>query len=710
METGNDSPYSLVLGIDTGGTYTDGVLLEYHSRQVLATHKSLTTRRDFSIGIERVIEHIQIEDPSAIKMVSISTTLATNAIAEGQGKQVALLLIGYDPDLVKSFKMEGRFATPNYYYFAGGHDLYGREKEALDLPAILAKVSEIKGQVDAIAVSSYFSPLNPEHENRVYRAVSSTCDLPIVLGHQLSTKLGSVERATTAALNASLLAVLQDFVIAVRRAMERRQIDAPLMVVRGDGTLMSDDFAARTPVETIHSGPAASAIGGRFLTELDDALVVDVGGTTTDIALIQDGRVTVSEEGATVGHYKTAVQAANLLSIALGGDSHITLNRGKQIAIGPKRVVPLAHLAWQHPQVGKRLKALSRRAWAQATPDWLEYWYLLRQPQDGHLLQTAQQKALVEFLRDGPKPVPEIIKHLDVLHVAQISVQELFRQEVIVKAGLTLTDLMHIEGKYAPWDTEAASLALPVFAHHQFRDPAELGQEVWHRVTEMIVHAILTYLSGQTLHLPDGQASEHDDDIGRWFFHNALYDTHPQLETRFRLRQPIIGIGAPAIFFLHDVADALHTDLILSEHHQVANALGAIAGSVMVAEEILIYPMLSSSGLEVLGYYVQTSDHGDWRPSRGDQQTGRGGRQTGRGDGRTGRGDRQTGRLEFEELEDALTRARALSKERALGAALRSGADNPQVVVEQLTDGLDTYRIRAKAMGNPRLAGYGQKP
>jgi len=689
LDTENDSPRSLVLGIDTGGTYTDGVLLEYHSRQVLATHKSLTTRRDFSIGIEQVIENIQIEDPSAIKMVSISTTLATNAIAEGKGKRVALLLIGYDPDLVKSFKMEGRFATPNYYYFAGGHDLYGREKEALDLPAILAKVNQIKGQVDAVAVSSYFSPLNPEHENRVRKAVSSICDLPIVLGHQLSTKLGSVERATTAALNASLLAVLQDFVIAVRRAMERRQIDAPLMVVRGDGTLMSDEFAAHTPVETIHSGPAASAIGGRFLSGLDDALVVDVGGTTTDIALVEAGQVTVSEDGATVGHYKTAVQAANLLSIALGGDSHIALNREKVIAVGPERVVPLAHLAWQYPQVGKRLKALSRRAWAQATPDWLEYWYLARDAQDNSLLQTAQQaagrpsaKALIEFLRDGPKPVPEIIKHLGVLHVAQIApgaggAQELMRQEIIGKAGLTPTDLMHVEGRYDPWDAEAASLALQVFAHHQFRDPAELRQEVWRQITEMIVQAIITFLSGKTLHLPDGRASEEDtgrggrDDIGRWFFYNSIYDTHPQLETRFRLRQPIVGIGAPASFFLHDVADVLHTNLILPQHHQVANALGAIAGSVMVVEEILVYPMVSSSGLEVLGYYVQTSEE----------------------------------RQEFEELDDALARARSLSEERALGAALRSGADNPQVVIEQLTDGLDTYRVRAKAMGNPRLTG-----
>ena len=324
MESDRETPDSLVLGIDTGGTYTDAVLMEYYSRRVLASHKSLTTKRDFSIGIEKVIDGIHIDDPSAIKMVSVSTTLATNAIAEGKGKRVALLLIGYDPELVANFKMERRFATPQFYYFRGGHDLYGREKAELDLPAILAQVSKLKGHTDALAVSSYFSPLNPEHENRVYNAVSRICDLPIVLGHQLSTKLGSVERATTAALNASLLAVLQDFIIAVRRAMERRRIDAPLMVVRGDGTLMSDEFAARTPVETIHSGPAASAIGGRFLSGLDDALVVDVGGTTTDLALIENGQVTVSVEGATVGEYKTCVQAANLLSIALGGDSHIT--------------------------------------------------------------------------------------------------------------------------------------------------------------------------------------------------------------------------------------------------------------------------------------------------------------------------------------------------------------------------------------------------
>ena len=137
---------ALVLGIDTGGTYTDGVLLEYYSRRVLATHKSLTTRRDFALGIGAVIDAIHIEDPSAVRMVSVSTTLATNAIAEGKGKRVALLLIGYDPELIANFKLGARFATPTYYFVRGGHDVYGREKEPLDLAGLLDTVNRVKGQ------------------------------------------------------------------------------------------------------------------------------------------------------------------------------------------------------------------------------------------------------------------------------------------------------------------------------------------------------------------------------------------------------------------------------------------------------------------------------------------------------------------------------------------------------------------------------------
>jgi hypothetical protein len=199
-------------------------------------------------------------------------------------------------------------------------------------------------------------------------------------------------------------------------------------------------------------------------------------------------------------------------------------------------------------------------------------------------------------------------------------------------------------------------------------------------MSEMIIHAVVTFLSERPLQLTDRQRSLEgaDDDMGRWFFYNSLYRVHPHLETTLRLRRPIIGIGAPAGIFLPEVARALHTELLLPEHYPVANAVGAIAGSVMVEEELLIYPKLSRDGLEVFGYYVAVPAA---ESTTGDE------------------------RLEYEELSDALAHARKLSRERALGAAIRAGADDPQVSIEETTDGLDTYRIRAKAMGNPRLTG-----
>jgi len=662
----NESPKKepLVLGIDTGGTYTDGVLLEYNTHKILATHKSLTTKRDFAIGIENVIAEIDIEDPSAIQMVSVSTTLATNAIAEGKGKRVALFLIGYDPDLIDSFQLSDRFATPNFHYISGGHDLHGHEKEELDLSGLLSKVDEIKRRVDAIAISSYFSPRNPEHEIRAQKAVSSVCELPIVLGHQLSTKLGSVERATTAALNASLLAVLQEFIIAVRRAMEHRGIEAPLMVVRGDGTLMNDEFAARTPVETIHSGPAASAIGGRFLSQKQNALVIDVGGTTTDFALIQDGKVTISEKGATAAGYQTAVKAADLLSIGLGGDSYITTDRKNEIVIGPERVVPLAYLSHQYPNVKQRLQALTKRSWPAPSPAELEYWFLQREIEDESGFSDREMD-LIHLLESGPKPVKKLLEKMDVLDQSQLNIQDLWREEILGKSGFTPTDILHIEGLHKPWDMEASQASLTVFCNYLSMEKEAFLKFIWDEIAKKIASAVVHFLTEKKI--PGDEVEE--ENLGKWFLTNSLFPHHPHLETSIQLRDSIVGIGAPAQVMIQQAADMLNTELILPDHYAVANATGAVAGSVMVTEEVLIYPHLSADKVDVIGYYVQSREE----------------------------------RSEYEALESALENAKQQGEEKARSAALRSGADNPQVVVDVHQEGMDTYRVTAKAVGKPRL-------
>jgi N-methylhydantoinase A/oxoprolinase/acetone carboxylase beta subunit len=447
--------------------------------------------------------------------------------------------------------------------------------------------------------------------------------------------------------------------------MENRDITAPLMVVRGDGTLMSDEFAARTPVETIHSGPAASAIGGQFLSGIDNALIVDVGGTTTDFALIVDGKVTISAKGAMVGGYKTAVKSANLLSVGLGGDSHIFTNREGEVLIGPERVVPLAYLADQFPKVREQLRTLTQKSWQKSSPDWLEYWYLIREPESTEMIDSERKRKLIEILRKAPQPVPEISKAIEIFHVSQIGAEELFRQEIIGKAGFTPTDLMHINGSYAAWDVEAAEWSLKAFSNYLLKEPEDIQTIVWEKITEMVMKALINFVTEKEFN------SEYiSSDIGLWFFHNAIHQNHPHIKSLFELAYPMIGIGGPSRMFLEATAGILNTNLILPKYYQVANAVGAIAGSIMVSEEVLVYPRLSSSGLDVIGYFVQSSYE----------------------------------RREFEELSEALENGRELCREYVLSAAIRSGADNPETILEEKPDGIDTFRIYGRAIGKPRLS------
>ncbi len=658
----------LVLGLDTGGTYTDGVLLEYDTRKVVATVKTLTTRHDLTTGIVQAIDKLLIEDPASIKLVSISTTLATNSIAEGKGKRVALVLMGYDPDLVNTFGLSAHFATPLYRYFRGGHDLYGHEQESPDLESIVGWVHDLaaRDEADAVAISGYFSPLNPEHEEAAYHAIAAVTDLPVVLGHQLSTQLGSIQRATTATLNASLMAILKDFILAVNQAMAQRGIHAPLMVVRGDGTLMGAEIAARLPVETVHSGPAASAIGGRFLSGVERAVVIDIGGTTTDIAVVDNGQVTISEKGATVGGFRTAVKAANLRSIGLGGDSQISLDIENRLSIGPTRVAPLAYMAAMHPRVKKEILALGSKSALELSLNDLEYWFLVREPAEGGRHRGAQAQEVLSLLRQGPRSLSEVLKHLGLFHPVQMTVTNLIKEDIVGRAGLTPTDLLHVNGLYAAWDVEAAQAATNLVCRLMRVEVEEFIRRVMEWMTERIVAEVVTFLSGKRLE-PRGRLL--NDDLGRWFFDNSLYPAHPYLRTEVALTLPIIGIGAPAHIFLQDAARSLGIDLILPAHYAVANAIGAVSGSVVITREALIYPHLVE--LNLVGYYVQA-----------------GGK-----------------RVRFGDLDEARTYARSKCSEEVMSQALLAGAADPHLVIDEIDEGPDTYRIRAKAIGNPRLAG-----
>ncbi len=438
------------------------------------------------------------------------------------------------------------------------------------------------------------------------------------------------------------------------------------MVVKGDGTLVSAESVAHRPVETVHSGPAASAIGARFLSGLDRALVIDIGGTTTDLAVIDGGQVMISDQGAMVGEYRTAVKGAALQSIGLGGDSHITLGRENRLIIGPQRVVPLAYLAHTHQSVRRQLLSLTHRAVKDLSSDDLEYWRLVGEAPESVRNRHPMVRTVVEALSGGPQPLREVLKRLGLFHPMQFppSVRDLLREEIVEQSGLTPTDLLHVTGEYCPWDKEAAAAAVGSLCRLSGQTPAEMNQAVLTTMAEMIVREVLIYLSHKAL---PSRPRWPTNDFGWWVFENSLYPSHKYLQTRLRLGMPIIGIGAPADVFLRRVADFLQTNLILPPHYGVANAVGAVSGSVVVSRQARVYPQFYE--LNVVGYYVQAGN----------------------------------GRMQFSELEPALAYASEATRQAALAEATAGGADTPQVIQQTEPDGPDTYRVWARAIGTPSL-------
>lgn len=653
-----------VVGIDTGGTYTDAVLLDYRSRTVIAFSKTLTTRGNLTRGITTALKDLPIEEAGSVRLVGVSSTLATNSIAEGKERQAGLLLIGYDRDLIAAYGLNAKFPTTHWAHFRGGHTTQGLEKEPLDLESIREWVSLNSEKVDALAISGYFSPLNPLHEERALAAVRQTCSLPVVLGHHLSTKLDSIKRATTACLNASLVAVMQEFIEAVRESLDNRGIHSPLMIVKGDGSLIPASEAIHKPVETVLSGPAASAIGGRFLSGQGNALVIDVGGTTTDMALVDDFKMTISEDGARVGMFETAVKAARIRTSGIGGDSRISIDTGGTVRVGPQRVVPLSRLAALYPQVEKEICGLKKKRELDRRSSDLEYWFLYKEnnaPLPAAINTRLQE--LITLLKDGPLSLSDILKKLNAHHPLQLQAGALIRQGIIEQATLTPTDLLHVTGQMDAWCVDAARQALE-YACDLFSLAADaFAEEILDLVVARMAQEAIVFLGRQTdkSRLPE----QIDDAWGKWLVGEAIAGKSPYLAVTIASRFPVIGIGAPAEIFIKRVAQLLNAPFILPEYAPVANAVGAVAGSVIVEKEAIVYARESKAAQ---AYVAQI----------GEDNT------------------------DFLEDAAAVDYAEQTVVMLAREGAVAAGAVDPQVMVEKTTEG-HLQRIVARGIGNPKL-------
>lgn len=593
---------SVIVGIDTGGTYTDGVIFDLAGQKVISKTKVLTTHEDLAIGIRQCLNDLDLESFTDIKMVSLSTTLATNAIVEGRGAEVGLILIGEKPI--------DRLPVHHYVVIAGGHDIKGNEKEELDLEAAKEATREFIGKVSAVAVSGFASVRNPEHELRVKKLVKETLKVPVVCGHQLTTSLGFYERSVTAAVNAKLIPIIATLINSVKEVLRENGIHAKLMIAKGDGTLMSEEMALEKPVETILSGPAASITGATTLTEIMDGLVLDIGGTTSDIALLQQGVPRLNLEGAAVGGWLTRVKAADINTFGIGGDSYLRVDKQAQLQIGPQKVWPLSVLGQKYPYLYEELETLEKHL-NHVKPAKATDCYMLVKENEKIRLHPDEER-IIELLKSGAHTLYFIANTINKSPFS-LDLEHLVDRGLLAKGALTPTDLLHVEGKFTRWNREIAGLGVHILATLTGQSREQFMKNAMEGITNKLVLAVL-----ESMLVMDGAPKELVKNLESNYLINKIINPSDKdrYSTVFRLKVPIIGIGAPADLFLPSVAQKLKTELVIPKDYDVANAVGAAAGNVMETVSVLIeqsldgYLLYSQLGRKVFSDLEEAKEYG----------------------------------------------------------------------------------------------------
>jgi N-methylhydantoinase A/oxoprolinase/acetone carboxylase beta subunit len=328
----------LRLGIDVGGTNTDAVVLDADDR-LLAKAKVPTTP-DVTAGIEGAIAGVVSQvDRSRITHAMFGTTHATNAVLQRRGlRRVGVLrlggpatrairpLFGWPADLREVVSAGERIVD-------GGIEFDGRELSPLDLDGVARFAGEMAGSAEAIAVTSVFAPVSDQHERAAEEVLRKELgDLPVSLSSQIGS-LGLLERENATVLNASLVDVARGVSGAIAAALDRHGLEPVTFFAQNDGTLMDLEFAIRFPVLTIGSGPANSIRGAAYLTGRSSAIVIDVGGTSTDVGVLNRGFPRESSLGVEIGGIRTNFRMPDLVTIALGGGTILS-----EDSVGPGSV------------------------------------------------------------------------------------------------------------------------------------------------------------------------------------------------------------------------------------------------------------------------------------------------------------------------------------------------------------------------------------
>ncbi|MBK0329489.1 hydantoinase/oxoprolinase family protein [Rhodobacteraceae bacterium F11138] len=665
---------AVLLGVDTGGTYTDAVLLRDEA-EVIASAKALTTRADLAIGVGAAIGAVLERSgvlASEISLASLSTTLATNALVEGQGGRVALVFIGFRESDLEKHGLHDALKGDPAVVLSGGHSHAGSEAQPLDIAALKTFLDSECDGVSGFAVAAQFATRNPAHEVLAAQVIAERTGAPVTCSHQLSAKLNGPKRAVTAVLNARLIGMIDRLIGRAQDTLVDLGITAPMMVVRGDGALMSSEQARERPIETILSGPAASIVGARWLTGADEALVSDIGGTTTDVALLRGGKPAIDPQGARVGGFRTMVEAVAMHTSGLGGDSQVHVQSEGLLGgvfLGPRRVVPVSLIAHESPQAVHHALDAQLREQLPGEQDGRFVRAMDNVPTDG---LGAREQTLLERIGDGVRPLAAILRS----RMEQSVLGRLVDRGLVQLAGVTPSDASHVLGRLNDWDSDAAHKALALLARRRVGSGERLSAS-----PEMLARMIVDQLTEQTaLTLLETAFAEEEPGFGlppdllaRHVLTQRGFSGHRGLlALDAALNVDVIGLGASAPSYYPAVGDRLHGRMILPPHAGVANAIGAVVGRVTMRR----------SGS------ITSPSEGRYRVHL------------------------DSGPEDFAASEPAMERLEAVLRDQARRAAQAAGAEGIQITIERdirsaRAEAKDVFveaRITVQASGRPRVA------
>lgn len=446
----------MLVGLDVGGTFTDAVVVD--EGRILKSQKCRTTKPNLMEGIEAALAGVATAiEPSKVTRVTLSTTIVTNALVMNQVDPVDLYV-------VPGPGMDIRSMLPVKPIVLSG---YTDHRGSLAAPLRQRELDTIPGEKrhNRAAVSAKFSVRNPKLEQALKEELLADGYESVSAGAELSGSLNFPRRTVSAYFNSAVQGTFESFSEAVKAALARYGLTAPIYILKADGGSLPLERMKESPVETAFTGPAASVLGMAALRSMpkDMTVALDMGGTTTDISLWQNGVPMMARGGAMIRNYPSAVRSFAVSSVGIGGESAVAFDENGKLTVGPDRLGPSLVLGGTVPTLGDALIVLGKAAYGDTDKAWQGLAALLNEAPQGYAENTDEQAvielandivgAAVTVITDGIAASVQRENKLPIYVVRDIVEPKIFKPEKLVAVGGTAVTL-------APFVSER--LALPV--------------------------------------------------------------------------------------------------------------------------------------------------------------------------------------------------------------------------------------------------------